>query len=132
MRKRFGLRDAKVIHTPEELLLALEIQDVSMPPAKIEAPAEKKPVLTVIPGKSSTKGQTLPFRAALYIVCPSRPALAGEIAAKLAKETKGALVCAAPESTGALAMGVKPEELVDADWRIPGSSSPIEKENIKI
>lgn len=82
--------------------------------------------LKVFPGGHSSKGQSFAVHSALYIVCPSRPGQAGEAAARLAKEVEGcALVCAAPESTGALALGIPEKDLICSDWRIPGSDAPI-------
>ncbi|MCL6560173.1 MAG: hypothetical protein K6U74_15545, partial [Firmicutes bacterium] len=67
-----------------------------------------------------------PRGGAVYVVCPSRPALAGEIAAGLSKKVKNsALVCAAGDSTAAIALGMMPEELILRDWRIPGSDAPV-------
>ena len=122
----FGVKhlrpDAKIVTSIEEFEKALN--DIF---------GRKKPSLTVIPGKSSEKGQTLPKHAVVYVVCPSRPGLAGEVSARIASEIpNSALVCGAPDSTAALAIGIKPEELIDADWRIPGSTCPLERNNIKI
>jgi hypothetical protein len=83
--------------------------------------------LAVLPGgRSGEKGLTLSSGSALYVVCPSRPGQAGEVAAQLAKDVDScALVCAAPESTGALALGIPESNLICSDWRIPGSDAPV-------
>lgn len=100
-------------------------------PAKTKG--NDRPKLAVLPGIKRPDGQTLPKHAALYIVCPSRPSFAGETAANLAREISGcALVCAAPESTAALALGLTPQDLVMADWRVPGSLAPVDCEGIKV
>ncbi len=87
-----------------------------------------KPKLTVLPGvRAGEKGLTIPYNGALYIVSPSRPALAGEVAAVLCKEiTKCALVCATPESMGAVSLGLSPEQLAISDWRFPGGEAPVD------
>jgi len=86
-----------------------------------------KPNLTVLPGaRSSGKNQTISNHGALYVVCPSRPAMAGEISAQLSQVTNNtALVCATPESTAAISLGISNEKLITSDWRIPGADAPI-------
>lgn len=88
----------------------------------------EKPKLTVLPGaRGGNKGITVPDSGALYIVCPSRPAQAGEISAKLVEQFDNtALVCATPESMAALSLGIPKEDLIDTDWRIPGAKAPIQ------
>ncbi|WP_054697981.1 GGDEF domain-containing protein [Syntrophomonas palmitatica] len=91
-----------------------------------------KTKLTVLPGaRGSNKGITLPYHGALYVVCPSRPAQAGEICARLIEQSM-ALVCATPESMAALSLGVSKDTLIESDWRIPGSKAPIKHDNIMI
>ncbi len=97
---------------------------------KILAPKDlfmgEKPKLTVLPGaRGGNKGITVPDNGALYVVCPSRPAQAGEVSAKLVEHDNTALVCATPESTAALSLGIPKEKLIDTDWRIPGAKAPI-------
>lgn len=93
-----------------------------------------KPNLAVLPGARSTgKNQTIPNHGALYIVCPSRPAMAGEISARLSQLTSNAaLVCATPESTAAVTLGVPNEKLIVSDWRIPGADAPIKWTDVMI
>ena len=76
-----------------------------------------KPKITVLPGaRGNDKGMTIPHHGALYIISPSRPALAGEIAAALCEETPNcALVCASPESMGAVSLGIPTKTLVTSD-----------------
>lgn len=109
--------DAKVVKDPESVVDAL-----------MEMLEKPKPVknLKVFPGGRSDRGQSLVLHSALYIVCPSRPGQAGEVAARLAKDIENcALVCAAPESTGGLALGIPEGDLICSDWRIPGSDAPL-------
>lgn len=109
--------DAKIVRDPENIV------DVLLEMFKKPKPAKK---LMVLPGGRSERGQSLALYSALYIVCPSRPGQAGEVAARLARDIEDcALVCAAPESTGALALGIPENDLICADWRIPGSDAPI-------
>ena len=105
---------------------------------KILAPKDffmgEKPKLTVLPGaRGGNKGITVPDNGALYVVCPSRPAQAGEVSAKLVEQFDNtALVCATPESTAALSLGIPKEELIDTDWRIPGAKAPIQYGKITV
>lgn len=104
---------------------------------KILAPKDlfmgEKPKLTVLPGaRGGNKGITVPDNGALYVVCPSRPAQAGEVSAKLVEHDNTALVCATPESTAALSLGIPKEELIDTDWRIPGAKAPIQYGKITV
>ena len=82
----------------------------------------EKPKLTVLPGaRGGNKGITIPNEGALYVVCPSRPAHAGEVSAILVEQFENtALVCGTSESMAALSLGIPKEELIDTDWRIPG------------
>jgi len=90
--------------------------------------------LTVLAGKHVIdQGRTIPLHGALYIVCPSRPGLAGEVSAEIAKSIKNSsLICAAPESTGAIAMGISEKELICLDWRFPGSDAPVDCNGIMV
>lgn len=89
-----------------------------------------KPKLTVLPGaRGNDHGMTIPVHGALYVVSPSRPALAGEMAAALCEDDT-ALVCASPESMAAVSLGISPDRLVTSDWRFPGSEAPIEYNGI--
>ncbi|NPV30720.1 MAG: GGDEF domain-containing protein, partial [Firmicutes bacterium] len=109
--------DAKVVKDPENVIEAL-----------LEMLEKPKPMknLKVLPGGHSDRGQSLALHSALYIVCPSRPGHAGEVAARLARDIEDcALVCAAPESTAALVLGISERELITSDWRIPGSNAPL-------
>jgi diguanylate cyclase (GGDEF)-like protein len=71
---------------------------------------------------------SVPRHGALFVVCPSRPALAGEAAVGVLRQITGrkALVCGAPNSQAALVLGIPMERLVLADWRVPGSEAPVE------
>lgn len=86
--------------------------ETAVPPA----PRAAVPVLAV------------PRHGALFVVCPSRPALAGEAAVGILRQITGrkALVCGAPNSQAALVLGIPMERLVLADWRVPGSEAPVE------
>ncbi len=110
---------------------------------KILAPKEEdnaafflgeKPKLTVLPGaRGGNQGITLSNHAALYIVCPSRPAQAGEICSSLTRQIADtALICATPESMAALSLGIPKERLIDSDWRIPGSQAPIIHDKVTV
>jgi len=94
--------------------------------------ADARPNLTVISsGRSGAKGHTLSFKSALYVVCPSRPAKAGEMAADISKKVKNsALVCAASGSMGAISLGIPAKDLICLDWRVPGSDAPVKWEGV--
>lgn len=94
--------------------------------------ADARPNLTVISsGRSGAKGHTLSFKSALYVVCPSRPAKAGEIAANISREiNNSALVCAASGSMGAISLGIPAKDLICLDWRVPGSDAPVKWEGV--
>jgi len=74
----------------------------------------------------------------LAVVTPWRPNLAGRLAAQAVKmfgEVNGgevAYIGASGSSTGALWLDVPEDELFMSDWRVPGSSCPITRGNIKI
>jgi len=92
-----------------------------------DLPQAAKPSITVLPGARSNKNNlTLPKGGVIFVVCPSRPGIASELAAKLVSAVdRSALVCAAPESSAAINLGVDPMVLVEADWRFPRSFAPI-------
>jgi len=94
--------------------------------------ADARPNLTVISsGRSGAKGHTLSFKSALYVVCPSRPVKAGEMAADISKKVKNsALVCAASGSMGAISLGIPAKDLICLDWRVPGSDAPVKWEGV--
>lgn len=93
-----------------------------------------KAPITVLPGARGSGGnQTIPLHGALYVVCPSKPGLAGEIAVRLAKAaTKAALVCAAPEATAAIELRMPSEVLILQDWRMPRSEAPVEWQGLSV
>lgn len=95
---------------------------------------DARPNLTVISsGRSGTKGHTLSFNSALYVVCPSRPAKAGEIAADISKKIdNSALVCAASGSMGAISLGIPAKDLICMDWRVPGSDAPVKWDGVLV
>jgi len=95
--------------------------------AKQTLSSETKPSLTVLPGRASSKGHTISFNSALYVVCPSRPGKAGDRAAAISKKVnKCAFVCAASGSMGAISLGIPAKDLICKDWRVPGSNAPVE------
>lgn len=77
---------------------------------------------------------SVPRHGALFVVCPSRPALAGEAAVGILRQITGrkALVCGAPNSQAALVLGIPMERLVLADWRVPGSEAPVEHAGVLV
>lgn len=95
---------------------------------------DARPNLTVISsGRSGTKGHTLSFSSALYVVCPSRPAKAGEIAADISKKIdNSALVCATSGSMGAISLGIPAKDLICMDWRVPGSDAPVKWDGVLV
>ncbi|WP_245527967.1 diguanylate cyclase [Ammonifex degensii] len=94
--------------------------------AREEALGAARPRLAVLPGRKGEDGFTLPEHGVVYVVCPGEPPAAGRLAASLAGQAEGAaLVCASPTSTAALALGMRPEDLVTRDWRVPGSDAPV-------
>ena len=96
--------------------------------------ADARPNLTVISsGRSGAKGHTLSFKSALYVVCPSRPVKAGEMAADISKKVKNsALVCAASGSMGAISLGIPAKDLICMDWRVPGSDAPVKWDGVLV
>jgi len=86
----------------------------------------RKPNLYVLPGRGAAGGVAVPDHGAVYVVCPGEPPLAGHVAASIARQVQNcAVVCASGSSSAALALGMKPEDLVLCDWRIPGSDAPV-------
>lgn len=110
-----NLNDSKTVTVQES------IKPVQIPDNR----SENK--VSVLPGaRSTSEGQTIPVHGVLYVVCPSRPGQAGEMAAKLCNILKNAaLLCAASESTAALSIGIPVEQLIVSDWRIPGAEAPV-------
>jgi len=101
--------------------------------AKQTLSSETKPNLTVLPGRCNSKGHTISFNSALYVVCPSRPAKAGEIAANISREIdNSALVCAASGSMGAISLGIPAKDLICMDWRVPGSDAPVKWDGVLV
>jgi hypothetical protein len=94
----------------------------------------KKPNLTVLSsGRSGSGGHTISFNSALYVVCPSRPAVAGDMAAEISRKIDNcALVCAAPGSVGAISLGIPAKDLICNDWRVPRSEAPIKWNGILV
>uniref|UniRef100_UPI0012EBDD97 GGDEF domain-containing protein n=1 Tax=Desulfovirgula thermocuniculi TaxID=348842 RepID=UPI0012EBDD97 len=87
---------------------------------------EGRPNVYVLPGRKVEGGVAVPEHGAIYVACPGEPPAAGRIAAALARQVPGsALVCASGTSTAALALGMRPEDLVLSDWRVPGSDAPV-------
>lgn len=101
--------------------------------AKQTLSSETKPNLTVLPGRCNSKGHTISFNSALYVVCPSRPAKAGEIAAEISRKIDScALVCAASGSMGAISLGIPAKDLICMDWRVPGSDAPVKWDGVLV
>jgi|GEM_PF-1389621 len=112
----------------------VNIQKAEMPEKPAELAPVAKPNITVLPGVRANKNNlTIPKGGVIFVVCPSRPGIASELAAKLASAIDNtALVCAAPESSAALNLGVNPMTLIEADWRFPRSIAPIQHSGIYI
>lgn len=92
----------------------------------------------ISPGLAQLSPTSIVPGGILAVVTPWRPNLAGRLAAQAAKmfgEVDGSQVSyigASGSSTGALWLDVPEEELLMSDWRVPGSSCPITRGNIKI
>jgi len=112
----------------------VNIQKAEMPEKPAELAPVAKPNITVLPGVRANKNNlTIPKGGVIFVVSPSRPGIASELAAKLASAIDNtALVCAAPESSAALNLGVNPMTLIEADWRFPRSIAPIQHLGIYI
>lgn len=93
-----------------------------------------KPKLQVLPGVRTQKNsQTIPKHGALYVICPSRPAAAGELAVQLSRSINNVgFVCASGSSTSAKILGIPDRTLIKADWRLLGSDAPIDWEGMKV
>lgn len=93
-----------------------------------------KPNLVVLPrAKSNNKHQTIPYHGAVYVLCPSRPAAAGEVAVQLSRSVeKVALVCASGSSMAAKILNIPDRILIKDDWRLIGSGAPIDWEGMKV
>jgi hypothetical protein len=104
------------------------------PDAVVLSPEEAvKMIADLFMGIRSNEPVSIPLKLAegenkgvIYVVCPARPESVGEVTAEMARKNPGsALVCASSNSTGALALGMPPEDLICSDWRLPGSSAPV-------
>lgn len=95
---------------------------------------DKSSKVTVLPGvRTSKTNLTLPKGGVVFIACPSRPAIASELASKLALSiTNVALVCAAPESTAALNIGLTVNDLIESDWRFPRAIAPLHQAGVYV
>ncbi len=95
--------------------------------AEIVEKLKPKTNLQVLPGvRTNEKSHTIPKNGTLYVVCPSRPAAAGEVSVKLANSiSNSALVCASSESTAALTIGIPEKQLITSDWRILKADAPV-------
>ena len=125
-------KDVKsIISAIEGNPIKVDIQGTEKP---VELPQATKPNITVLPGVRSNKNNlTLPKGGVVFVVCPSRPGIASELSAKLASIIGNtALVCAAPESSAALNLGIDTMTLVEADWRFPRSFAPIHYSGIYV
>lgn len=117
--------------TDNEILLPLpsNIQNNSQDNLRKEAKEKETPKtkISVLPGvRTAENNLTLPKGGVIFIACPSRPGLASELSANLARTIENtALVCAAPESTAALCLGINAMALIESDWRYPGSFAPM-------
>ncbi|KUG05255.1 ggdef domain protein [hydrocarbon metagenome] len=100
---------------------------ICMSVAEIIEKLKPKTNLQVLPGvRTNEKSHTIPKNGTLYIVCPSRPAAAGEVSVKLANSiSNSALVCASSESTAALTIGIPEKKLITSDWRILKADAPV-------
>lgn len=130
--------DASLYKDVKSIISAIEgnpikvgIQGTEKP---VELPQATKPNITVLPGVRSNKNNlTLPKGGVVFVVCPSRPGIASKLSAKLASIIGNtALVCAAPESSAALNLGIDTMTLVEADWRFPRSFAPIHYSGIYV
>ena len=105
----------------------LGTEDLASIEEKDNIATSKVPNLSVLPGvRSGAKAQSIPLHGALYVVCPSKPGEASEMAAKLCQKIEGtALICAAPESTAGVILKIPQEKLITSDWRFLGAEAPI-------
>lgn len=117
--------------TPASSSLTLPPSPPPTPPPDLRS-SEPRPV-RVIPGKGEDGRITVPGRGVIYVVSPGDPGIAGETAAHITRSLpKSSLVCAGGMSTAAVALGIPEDVLVEADWRIPGSKAPLEKDGITV
>jgi diguanylate cyclase (GGDEF)-like protein len=114
------LSDWAIKKQREDAILCMSVSEI------IEK-IKPKTNLQVLPGvRTHDKSHTIPKNGTLYVVCPSRPAAAGEIAVKLVNSiSNAALVCASPESTGAITIGIPEKQLITSDWRIINADAPV-------
>lgn len=88
--------------------------------------------LTVLPGaRAANNNLSMQKGGVVFIACPSRPAMASELAGRLSTSIENtALICAAAESTAAINLGVDANSLIENDWRFPGSIAPIHHKGV--
>ncbi|NLN49598.1 MAG: GGDEF domain-containing protein [Clostridiales bacterium] len=93
-----------------------------------------KPKLQVLPGVRTQKNaQTIPKHGSLFVICPSQPAIASEIAVQISQSTINVgFVCASGSSTSAKVLGIPDRTLIKSDWRLVGSDAPIDWGGIKV
>lgn len=92
------------------------------------------PSLQVLPGvRSHENSQTIPLHGAVYVICPSRPALASKVSVDLSKKlNRLGFVCASGTSIAAKLLGIDDKKLITADWRIHRSEAPVIHNDITI
>ena len=125
------------IDTQEEKRIgeSLEKQVITIPATNRLIP---KPKVHVMPGARVNRDKntlSISKNSVIYVVCPSRPAVAGEIAVEICKESsikEIALVCASGKSTACISYGIPPKDLIECDWRFPRAKAPIEWDNVLI
>lgn len=128
--------DLQLYRDVQDIITAIEVESVDVTSSMQRAGpvAETAGHLAVLPGARASKtDQTLPRNGALFVVCPSRPGLAGEVAASLALSARrSALVCASPEATAALELKIPDDLLITSDWRLPGAKAPLDWGGLKV
>lgn len=129
--------DASILYNIDAIcnkILGIKEPELTSREEKDNKAALKVPNLSVLPGvRSGTKTQSIPLHGALYVVCPSKPAEASEMAAKLCQTISGAaLICAAPESTAGVILKIPQDKLITSDWRFLGAEAPIKWAGITI
>lgn len=103
----------------------LSLSENEGPPRETDSPGNSSPT-TIVPG------------GLLAVVSPWKPNLAGRLAAQAARmlsEAEGcrvSYVAASKDSTGAIWLDIPEEELMMSDWRVPGSSYPIGRDNVSV
>ncbi len=86
----------------------------------------------IIPEKKRS-ALNIPLHGALYVICPSRPAAASELAVKIGYSVSNiGFVCASGSSVAAKILGIPDRVLIEADWRLVGSTAPLEWEGMKV